>query len=318
MVRDLIIVALAVLLVYAALSPLESLRWWTSKGRGQGAHTINRLLGEPRWNPADAPKNYLVYLSGVGALDPSSNSRRERALLQRITELVEDVVVLDDVFPYAVDNQGLLSGEHRRQGFWARLRRVRRKAPLLPVHYIINLRNAMQMFVSADKRYGPAYNFGIAEQIWQSLSRAGYHPDSGSTIHLLGYSGGGQIAIGAAWHLGVAGIDVSVISIGGMLSDDPGLDHVTHLTHLHGSKDRLQGLGTWLFPGRWPTAPLSSWHKAERAGRITMVELPGVVHDGPGDYFDPTPRDDGTNNAELTAAAIAEAVTRAGTQASAS
>lgn len=306
---DLVVIAGIVLIVYAALSPLESLRWFSRSGELDVTRSVTELLGElPDGPHSRQPRSYLVYLSGIGTLDGTANSRKELAMLDRVAAQLPDAVVIADIFPYSVENRGLLTGERRRTTLWQRLQRLRRKHPSLPVHMLINLRNVFQMFVSADHRYGPAYNLGVARQIWTSIAAAGYTPETGSRVYLIGYSGGGQIALGAAWHLGLAGVDVSVISLGGMLSDDPGLDQVTHLWHLYGSNDRLQRLGRWLFPGRWPTAALSSWNKAKASGRITQVELPGMAHDGRGDYFDFREDDLGAVNAQRTADEIVRAV----------
>lgn len=295
MLTDLFGAVLLLIMGFGLLAPLESLRWWTSKGRLSAARTQRELFDHDELAPAkDGP--FLVYLSGIGVLDGSANSRKELALLDRLSVELPGATVLADVFPYSVENRGLLTGEARRTRWWTRLRRLRSKMPRLPVYYLINLRNVWQMFVSADHRYGPAYNYGVARQIWESLERAGYRRSSGSPVYLIGYSGGGQIALGAAWYLGMAGVDVSVISLGGMLSDDPGITRIRHLWHLYGTKDRIQGAGRILFAGRWPAAPLSGWNRAVKDGRITMIPIPGVIHDGRGDYFetrtsDPTPAD---------------------------
>ena len=126
---------------------------------------------------------------------------------------------------------------------------------------------------------------------------------------VVGYSGGGQVAIGAAWFLGLAGIDVSVISIGGMLSADPGIDRVHRLWHFYGSKDVLERVVDMAFPGRWPTAPLSSWNRAVREGRIIREEIGPMRHSRDRDYFDAEAvAPDGRTHAEITTAAMVGAL----------
>ena len=174
---------------------------------------------------------------------------------------------------------------------------------------LINVRNLFQMFVSADRRYGPTYNVGIAQEIWRSLGRHGYTRRSGAPVVIVGYSGGGQVALGASWYLGMAGIDVSVVTLGGMLSDDPGLDRVRQLWHLYGSKDSLQAMGHVLFPGRWRAARLSSWNRALDEGRIHQVDIGPMTHDGRADYFDArTEHPNGGTHADATVAAILTAL----------
>lgn len=304
-----ILVGILVLVgIYAALAPIESLAWWSRQGQDEVSAVVQDLLG-----PVDAEgpaqrRVYLVYLSGVGSLDGTANSRREKAVLAAVERQVPQVVIAADVFPYSVTNRGLLTGSRTTTWLWKRLRLVRRNKPFLGLHLLINARNFFQMFVSADPRYGPTFNLGVAKEIQRSLIRHGYQHGSGCPVLIVGYSGGGQIAIGSAWYLGLAGFDVSVVSIGGMLSDDPGLDRVDHLWHVYGSKDGLADSGRYLFPGRWPTAPLSSWNKALREGRATVEEIGPMRHNGVRDYFDAKAVDSqGRTHAELTTQALIDA-----------
>jgi len=67
------------------------------------------------------------------------------------------------------------------------------KNPASLFGYLVNIRNVLVVAVSADKRYGPIYNLGIAQVMYQALIRHGYQPDSGVPITLI-FSGGGQMA----------------------------------------------------------------------------------------------------------------------------
>lgn len=295
--------------VYAALAPIESLSWWSKKGADDVRATVAELLGPPEDDGSGGRNVYLVYLSGVGSLDGTANSRKERAVLASISEAVPQVVIAADVFPYSVTNRGLLTGSRATTWLWERLRKVRRSKPFTGLHLLINARNFFQVFVSADPRYGPTFNLGVAQEVKRSLERHGYRRGSGSPVVLVGYSGGGQIAIGAAWFLGMAGFEVYTISIGGMLSDDPGLDRIRHLWHFYGSKDAMADSGRYLFPGRWATAPLSTWNRAVRDGRVTTEEIGPMRHNGASDYFDAkavVPA--GQTHAELTVAAMVRAI----------
>jgi hypothetical protein len=142
------------------------------------------------------------------------------------------------------------------------------------------------LFVSADRRYGPVYNLGVANEIYHGLLRNGMHPRSDKPIILLGWSGGGQIAIGAVQYLAGLPGPIYVISVGGMLSDDPGLDKVDHLWHLYGVADQLQALGEVMFAGRSPLKPKSTWNNAMADGRIDLICLGQYCHNGKGNYFD--------------------------------
>lgn len=147
------------------------------------------------------------------------------------------------------------------------------KNPNAALAVLINLRNLMQLFVCADRRYGPTYNMGTAREIHRSLVRHGHRPGSPDEVILLGWGGGGQVALGAAWYLHAMGLRTSVLSLGSMLSDDIALARVEHLWHLYGTRDFLQASGKLLFAGRWPVSKASPWNEALRDGGISMIEL---------------------------------------------
>lgn len=122
---------------------------------------------------------------------------------------------------------------------------------------------------------------------------------------VIGYSGGGQIALGASWYLAALDIPTSVVSIGGVLSGDPALNRLQHLWHLYGSRDRLQLLGPVVFPSRWWLSRLSAWNRADREGRITRRRIGPMRHMGRTDYFDRHARtQDGTSYRNLTIDAL--------------
>jgi hypothetical protein len=196
-----------------------------------------------------------------------------------------DAKVITDVYPYSVTNNGL-TGQRQLAWLWRRIEKMRLKNPNSVLSLFINLRNALQMFVSADRRYGPIYNLGIANEIYRVLREQGYRPENKRPIVLLGWSGGGQISIGAAGYLAALPSPLYVISLGGMLSDDPGLEKLTHLWHLYGVADPLQALGGVLYAGRWPLMPNSPWNDAMANGRIDIICLGSYTHNGKGNYFD--------------------------------
>ena len=276
MILTLLEVVVLMTLLLALLAPLESLRWWSHR-------EPRPELNTPEHHPRPGVRRFAVYLSGIGVIEGDQNSKGEQALLDEIRNRLPDVVITDDVFPYAMENRGL--PQRSTAWLWRHLDWARRRFPWSPLPLLINLRNMMQVLVSADSRYGTTYNYGMAGVIWDSLLAAGYDPAAPRPITLIGYSGGAQIACGAARFLADRGALVDVISIGGVYADDPGLDHIAHLTHLSGDRDHIQRLGVLAFPGRWPTAPLSAYARAVKENRIHTVPLPGVRHEGRGWYF---------------------------------
>lgn len=297
-------IAGGLLLLFALLAPLESLRWWSTRGASEMRRTYERLP----WRPAplavhDQPERYVVYLSGVGMVDGRTPSARERSFCDDLAAALPGVPVIAEVFPYAVDNRSLL--QRATAWLWGRLARLRkaRRESLTPK--LIHLRNTLQVMVSADPRYGPTLNAGLAQEIWRALLRHGYAPGCGVPVTLIGFSGGTQMAVGATTMLTLLGAEVSVISIGGVFGDDPGLDHVTHLWDIRGSRDTLRKVGPIAFPGRWPHARGSSWHRAVEDGRVSVLDGGPVVHDGRGSYFEGRiPGPDGVMPAERLLALV--------------
>src|SRR5699024_1791582 len=184
------------LLLFVLLSPLESLRWWADKGEHEVKETFTRVPPDPAVTDATPARRFIVYLSGVGTIGGDQVSGREEAWLESLRAALPDVHVVSDVFPYAVDNRGLL--QRTTVWLWSRLDRWRRRSVRV-VPWLINLRNIAQVLVSADPRYGPTHNIGLAQEVWRSLQRHGYLPGSGTPVTLIGFSGGGQMALGCGW-----------------------------------------------------------------------------------------------------------------------
>lgn len=289
--------------VLMILSPLESARWWARRDEAETRHALDIPPGEEVAAADAEPRTFVVYLSGVGNVIGDEQSPREVAWLDALGEAMPGVTVIDDVFPYASNNRDLLQRSTVR--LWGWLERGRRTKKIRYLHFLINARNVLQVLVSADPRYGPAHNIGLSQVIIESLYRHGFRAGSGARVVLVGYSGGGQMSVGAAWFLAAAGIPVWVVSIAGIFGDDPGLDRVQHLWHLTGSADRMHRLGDIAFPGRWPTAPLSTWGRAVREGRVTRTTIGSMAHDGARAYFGRRHSgDDGVPYAQVTLDAV--------------
>ena len=285
MIGMLIFGLLALIFVAAALAPLESLGWWAWSG--SKPTDPQQLEAAAEAQAVDLPQKdfYLVYLSGIGAISGTSIPEEEYPFLAGLEQRLVNGEVISDVYPYSVTNNGL-TGQRTFARIWRWVEGLRLKNPNSALSLIVNLRNIFQLFVSADRRYGPVYNLGIANEILRGLVRHGYRPAAKKPVILLGWSGGGQIAIGSVSFLPALAGDTYVISVGGMLSDDVGFKQVKHLWHLYGEKDKLQALGHVLFAGRWPIKPQSPWNQALRDHKITMIPLGPFNHNGKGNYFD--------------------------------
>jgi hypothetical protein len=299
----LLLVGAAVLLIMALLSPLESLRWWAGWSEKEVADASP--LAEPATRATSEPtgdERYVVWLSGIGSVPGQTEDPFEVRFLSELRRRVPSVVVIDDAFAYSVREnplagKGLLSAVLRL----AQTRHAEGKPSVL-IGSIMQLRNTLQVAVSADGRYGPIYNLGLAEAIGKRLIASGYPLAATPPIALIGYSGGGQIAVGAARYLKQwLGAPIHVISIGGVIAADPGLRAVEHLNHLQGQKDPVPTIGDCFFVGRWPLLKYSYWNRAVAAGKVTTLQAGPVGHMGEAGYF-------GEAHVERTASIVADLV----------
>jgi hypothetical protein len=227
----------------------------------------------------------LVYLSGIGAINAESIPQEEIEWGQMAIKRLPGVLVVPDVYPYSVTNAGLTADRSFSKMYrWMEQRRL--KNPYDALQFVINLRNLFQVAVSADRRYGPIYNLGVANEIAKALVSRGYRIGSGKPVTLLGFSGGGQVALGAATYLQpILKAPLRIVSVGGVMSDDPGVHHITRLYHLYGENDPVQSLGEKLYAGRWSWFPNSEWNQAVRAGTIEFVSMGPMAHNGAANYF---------------------------------
>ena len=281
-------VIVAGITVALLLAPLESLEWWAG-WYGESLHAPAKRSPAPYQaagtRPTPIKRHYLIFLDGIAKVG-AVNYGDVQDLLDRLSDALPDAVVLGDVMPYSVTNTGLTEGRPLSR-FWRRAfkLKVAGKRPL--VGFTINVRNLFQVLVSADKRYGPVYNQGEVQVILNSLLQNSYRPGSSVPVTLIGYSGGAQIALGAAAYLRRAlNAPITMISLGGVMASDRGLKTITHLYHLEGSKDHVQTLGAVVFPGRWPIVANSYWNQAKRQGKLSVVPLGPVAHHGRESYLD--------------------------------
>ena len=278
---SLFVILIIAFLFSGALAPFEALGWWAGwfgRERDDIAKTNQPF---PKLSEA---KHFVIFLTGIHSVSEESFARREIGLLNELRSRMPDVAILE-LFPYSVTNRAL-TGQRFFAWFW-RFALKLKLSKLAFAGFIINMRNIWQVGVSADRRYGPIYNQGTAESMARALRRHGYPFASNTPITLIGYSGGGQIAIGASPYLKeIVQAPISVISLGGIMCSDPGLAVLERLYHLYGQRDRVQRLGSIMFPGRWPILPYSHWNQARLNGRIQLVDMGPVDHTGRAGYLD--------------------------------
>lgn len=299
----LVLIVIALLLATLLLSPLEALGWWSGwyQRPRQGYREYRGAL-TPKPHPPY--RHYLIYLDGI-AKGTHENYPDVALFIAGLKRALPEALILDDVLPYSATNTPLTDNRPLSR-FWqyARSRKLQNNDDLLG--FSINLHNLAQVLVSADSRYGAMFNYAQAERLIVTLLEHGYRPGCGTPITLIGYSGGAQIAAGVAPYLKqLLRAPVDLISLGGVLSADPGLLELRFLFHLTGSRDKVEKLGTLLFPGRWPLVRGSSWNRAKRRGKFTHIPLGPIKHDSRGGYLDAQATlPDGTSFLEHTTAVV--------------
>ena len=287
--------AVLALIAAAALSPLETLSWWA----GWTEEELGREPPPPVTEP-DADRLYIVYLSGVASISGRFLLPREKAFIRRLRQRFPEATVVSDVFPYAPSGMPLLETPRLFDRLWRRVQALELYGRPTILSALINIRNIFQVMVSADHRYGPIFNQGAARVIETALVNDGYVRGCGARVAIIGYSGGAQVAVGAAAFLRARlGAPIDVIAVGGVLASDPGLKYVRALHHVVGGRDRIEKVGAALFPDRWKAAAWSDWNAARRDGRLRFHTLDGMTHAGVRGYFGRVPAD-GATNAERT------------------
>jgi hypothetical protein len=302
-ISSLLVIFILALLAILVISPFESLQWWA----GWVAEPAATPSGRSASSSTQALHQYVLFLPGVGAMGTQVDPWEQR-LVDRLHDGLRGGIVLAGLFPFTVREDTLIESR-RTAWFWQWLARIREQRPSL-IARLVDWRNLTQVFVSMDPRYGPIYNKGVEEKLAAVLHEQGYVVGAGVPIMLIGYSGGAQIALGAALYLEHDfRAPVTVISLGGVLGDDPALATVEHLHHLWGSNDLEARLAMMVVPARWPMSKRSRWNRAIAMERLTQTCLGNMQHTGPKGYLDPdTQAPDGRSYLEVTASTMLEII----------
>ncbi|MEM7650415.1 MAG: CAAX protease, partial [Cyanobacteria bacterium P01_A01_bin.70] len=287
LVLNLVWIAIVAVIVAGLLAPLETLGWWA----GWYEDEVNAIdnageLAEPIAD-TDNLDRYVVYLDGIGKSSYEYLPDVEDFLDALAPALPAGVALVRGIMPYSVMNKPL-DEDRTLSFFWRYADQLRFANPSSLLGLIVNIRNVLIVGVSADRRYGPLYNQGIAQIVLSGLLKNGYRLGSGTPVTFIGYSGGGQMSCANAPFLKRAiAAPIDVISIGGVISANSNFLKLEHLHHLVGEKDDVERIGPLMFPGRWKLFPLSFWNRAKRLGKITIIPMGPVGHNVPGGVLDP-------------------------------
>jgi len=300
-------IALLALIVMAVLAPLDSLGWWAGWRTRKPEQPEAPRPETDAAQPAEATL-YVVYLSGIGKASGHWSFPEEVNFVARLREELPGAVVIDEVFPYGTTFRGL-EEERFWNPLWTFVNQRLLRRPTATVGWLVNIRNIFQVAVSVDHRYGPFYNLGAAESIVEALRAHGYPEGSGRPVVMIGYSGGAQVSLGSATYLAqMLKAPIQVISIGGVMSADPGCQWVQHLHHLYGADDTMDTIGKVAFAGRWPVMKQSPWNQIRAEQKISLVPMGPMAHNGPLGYFSAEPLPDGRPRIEQTVDIVCRAI----------
>ncbi len=285
---DLIWIGLVSLIFAGLLAPLETLGWWAGwYGEDLETQEAELLLAPSQPETREQPSRYVIYVDGVGQSGEAYTPDVEEFIEALQVVLPSDMTLVQGLMMYSVRNQAL-NQDRPLAWLWRLADRMRWQNPMALLGLLVNIRNAWIVALSADKRYGPLYNQGIAQVLYNGLIRQGYQPQSGVPLTLVGYSGGAQMSVAATPYLKRAlGSEIEVISLGGVMSANVNFLKLSHLYHLVGDKDSVAKLGPLLFAGRRKWFPLSYWNRAKRKGKISQISLGPMGHQVPGGIMDP-------------------------------
>lgn len=289
----LLTLAVVILLVWGTLSPVGTLVWWLQEGAESLGFTKKKpkqLLpqNESTAVAKSAPINcYIVFLTGVGDFSADQLTPGEETFLNLLVQEHKNCVVVSDVFPYSVANESL-GGER----FLAPLWRFANEADgwLNVADVLIKIRNLWRFAISADNRYGPVYNRGIALAIFEQMNAANPVKLSGEKpfkIILVGTSGGAQVALGAVPYLEqwLPKAQLIVVSVGGVFAGTDGFNAADRVYHLQGRQDWIEDIGSIIFPSRWSWTVGSPFNQARRQGDYKVYSSGPHAHDGAKGYF---------------------------------
>lgn len=275
-------------LAWGTISPISTLSWWLRGGDGLTQQRPE--LPEGSVTPGAGARCYLVFLAGVGNVADVDIDPGEDAFLNEMATAVPDCVVVRGVFPYSAVSDNVGSQPFFR---WLWQLSDRPGQENNPARLVLKIRNLWRLALSADDRYGQAYNRGAAATILERMAATeaiSLEADPPIQLVLAGTSGGAQVALGAAPYLKQwLPVEITVLSFGGVFDGQEGFEAVEQVYHFHGDNDWIDNLGLILFPSRWGWTVGSPYNRALRAGQYEAIASGPHDHDGDRGYFGQDP-----------------------------
>ena len=296
----LLTIAVLILLVWGTLSPVGTLIWWADEGveRLGLKSTPTVSFFSPNLTAKSSQLNcYIVFLPGVGDFSANQLTSGEESFLDGLVALHPGCIAVSDVFPYSASNESL-GGKRVLAPLWNFADRA--QGWLAISNVVIKIRNLWRFAISADPRYSPIYNQGIATAIIERMNAQQPIPEKPQII-LLGTSGGVQVALGAADYLKRdLEADIVVVSLGGVFAGTNGFKVSDRVYHLHGEFDWVENIGAIVFPSRWRWSVASPFNQARLQNRYTVASSGAHAHDGAEGYFGENLHNKGVTYVDLT------------------
>ena len=228
---------------------------------------------------------YIIYLPGVGDYSTDQLTPGEEWFLDQLVRLHPNCVAVRDVFPYSAANKDL-GGQRFLAPLWQAAEHG--DGWLKNADVLVKIRNLWRLAISADDRYGPVYNQGIADAMLERMNAIHPLPTKRQPLNLvlIGTSGGVQVALGAVPYLDHwLQARLTVVSLGGAFNGKEGFDIANHVYHLQGERDWIEDIGKVVFPSRWRWAIASPFNQAREQRRYTAFSSGNHKHDGDEGYL---------------------------------
>ncbi len=281
------------LALWGMLAPITTIVWWlnqTASSLGFDAKEKEKPRLLEQGGVAAAPSQitqidcYIVFLPGVGNFSPNEIADGEEYFIDQLAARHNNCVAVKDVFPYSVSNRDL-----ENQNILTPLWEAAKNSEKFPGQMFIQIRNLWRFALSADDRYGPVYNLGVASTIVERMHATEpiIRSDQPINLILVSTSGGTQVALGATDHLHdwIDKARITVVSIGGAFEGREGFNNAEHVYHFYGDRDRVTDLPHVLFPARWPWVVGSPVNRAQQQERYTVCNSGTSEHTGSEGYF---------------------------------
>ena len=242
----------------------------------------------------------IIYLDGIHQSERDHPPRVAAFLALLESRLPAHVRLFKGLETYTV-TPARLADDAGGSWFWRRLFALQEHHPnglvSLICAVLVQANNVIKVGISSDRRYGPILNYELALKVAQRLAEQGFRPGPGNgnrsqELVLLGYSGGGEMALGMADYLRrICRCPVRVMTFCGVFSGNQLLEQVGAIAMVVGNRDPVAAFGRIAYPGRSPLLPLSNWNRALSRGQIQRHCIAGLSHNGQSGPFSDRYRD---------------------------